>query len=333
MRKLLFVSAAAICGGLFSTSAMAQESCGQVSIAEMNWASAGVIAWIDKIMLEEGYGCTVELIAGDTMPTFTSMNEKGQPDIAPELSVNAVRDPLDAAIKEGRLIQAAETLTDGIIESWWIPKYILDQHPDITSVEKALAHPDLFPAPEDPSRGAIYNCPAGWNCQITTANLFRALKADEKGFDLVDSGSAAGLDGSIANAFERKQGWLGYYWSPTAILAKYELVRLPFEADIDLAHYNSCTVVVDCADPKVVSYPKGLTYAVVTKRFAESNKIAMDYISKRQWTNATVNQVLLWMDTNQASNEETARHFLETHPEIWKTWVTADVATKIEASL
>ncbi|AVA21342.1 glycine betaine ABC transporter substrate-binding protein [Rhizobium sp. NXC24] len=333
MRKLALYALATVAGGLFATSAAAGDKCGHVSIAEMNWASAGVIAWIDKIVLEDGYGCDVELMNGDTMPTFTSMNEKAQPDIAPELSVNAVREPLDAAIKEGRLIQAAETLSDGIVESWWVPAYVVKEHPDITSVEKALAHPELFPAPENPSRGGIMNCPAGWNCQITTANLFKALKADQKGFDLIDSGSAAGLDASIANAFENKKGWLGYYWSPTAVLAKYDMVRLPFEVPVDVKEYNSCTAVADCADPKVNSYPKGLTYAVVTKNFSETNPVAMGYITKRSWTNDIVNQVLLWKDTNQATNEETARYFLKTYPKVWSGWVPSDIAAKVTAAL
>ncbi len=36
--------------------------CGTVTIAEMNWASAEFAANLDKIILEEGYGCNVELI-------------------------------------------------------------------------------------------------------------------------------------------------------------------------------------------------------------------------------------------------------------------------------
>ena len=53
----------------------------------MNWASAGVAAYVDKIILENGYGCNVTVVTGDTMPTFASMNEKGQPDMAPEFWV------------------------------------------------------------------------------------------------------------------------------------------------------------------------------------------------------------------------------------------------------
>ena len=96
MKKLL--TSAAFAAGLYAFAGTAHADCGSVSIAEMNWASAGVAAHIDKIILENGYGCSVEMVTGDTMPTFTSMNEKGQPDLAPEFWVNAVRTPLDAAV-------------------------------------------------------------------------------------------------------------------------------------------------------------------------------------------------------------------------------------------
>ncbi|TEU24298.1 MAG: ABC transporter substrate-binding protein, partial [Gammaproteobacteria bacterium] len=74
-----------------SSAAIAQ--CGNVQIAEMNWASAELMANVDKIILEEGYGCDVSLVPGATTTTFASMNTKGQPDVAPELWINAVRGP------------------------------------------------------------------------------------------------------------------------------------------------------------------------------------------------------------------------------------------------
>ena len=103
---------------LAAPAAFAAEDCGEVTIAEMNWASAGLAAWVDKVILEEGYGCDVALVTGDTVPTFTSMNEKGEPDVAPELWVNAVKVPLEAAQKEGRIVIASEILKDGGIEGF-----------------------------------------------------------------------------------------------------------------------------------------------------------------------------------------------------------------------
>ena len=61
----------------------AAQACGKVTVANMNWQSAEVLANIDDVILTEGYGCEVELVPGDTMPTLTAMMEKGQPDVAP----------------------------------------------------------------------------------------------------------------------------------------------------------------------------------------------------------------------------------------------------------
>ena len=71
----------------------AYAACGDIQIAEWNWASGELMANVDKIILEEGYDCNVELVPGATTTTFASMNEKGQPDIAGELWINAVREP------------------------------------------------------------------------------------------------------------------------------------------------------------------------------------------------------------------------------------------------
>ncbi|WP_455271298.1 glycine betaine ABC transporter substrate-binding protein [Rhizobium herbae] len=332
MKKLL--ASTILAAGVYALAGSAQAAeCGEVSIAEMNWASAGVAAHVDKFILENGYGCTATLVTGDTMPTFTSMNEKGQPDMAPEMWVNAVRTPLDAAVKEGRLIEAAKILNEGGVEGWWIPKFLADANPEIKTVQDALKHPELFPAPEDASKAAVYNCPSGWNCQVSSANLYKALEADKAGFQLIDTGSAAGLDGSISNAFAKKTGWLGYYWAPTAILGKYEMTRLSFGVDHEKAEWDACTAVPDCAAPKVNSYPTSDVFTVVTKAFSEKAGVAMDYVKARNWDNGTVNKVLAWMDENQGTNEDAAKHFLETYPDMWTKWVAPDVAEKVKAAL
>lgn len=332
MKKLLatLILTAGICS-LAGPSGAAE--CGDVSIAEMDWASAGVAAHVDRFILENGYGCSVKLVAGDTMLTFTSMNEKAEPDLVPELWINSVRTPFDAAVKGGRLVEGAKILSEGGVEGWWIPKFIADAHPDIRTVQDALKHPELFPSHENPAKGAIHNCPSSWNCRFSTANLYKALDAEKAGFQLIDPGSAAGLDASITEAFEKKTGWLGYYWAPTALLGKYEMTLLSFGVDHDKAEWDSCTAAPDCPTPKVNSYPVSDVYTVVTKSFADRAGSAMDYVEARQWENATVNKVLAWMDQNQGTNESAARYFLGNFQEIWTQWVSPEVAEKVKAAL
>lgn len=322
--------AAALFG--FAPGASAQESC-ELTISNMNWASAEVLAAIDKFILSEGYGCETRLLPGDTMPTFASMTEKQEPDVAPEMWVNQFRDQIDKAVEEGTVEFAAEALSDGGEEGWWVPTYFAEAHPEIRTVGDALEHPDLFPSTEDPSKGAVYNCPAGWGCQITTANLFKAYKGEEKGFVLVDTGSAAGLDGSIAKAYESKEPWLGYYWAPTAILGKYPMTKLAFDAEHDPEEWAKCTTQADCDDPKINAWTKSEVFTIVTPKVAEESKAAAEYLNTRSWDNATVNKLLAWKEDQQATGEGTAFYFLENNEDIWSKWVSPEAADKIKAAL
>lgn len=311
----------------------AAATCGKVTVASMNWQSAEVLAAIDEFILSRGYGCEVEVVPGDTMPTLTSMMEKGQPDVAPEAWINAVRQPLDAAVAEGRLHYAARSLQDGGVEGWWIPQYIAQAHPNIKTIDDALKHPELFPDQETKGKGAVHNCPSGWNCQITTGNAFKAWRAADKGFVLVDTGSAAGLDGSIAKAYERQQGWLGYYWAPTSILGKYAMVKLDAGVPHNKEAWETCNAKAECTDPAKNDWARAEVFTVVTDRFRKEGGVAYDYLAQRGWDNTTVNALLAWMSDNQASGADGARHFLRTQEGVWQAWVPAEVASKIKAAL
>ncbi|MCP4999055.1 MAG: hypothetical protein GY933_09910 [Hyphomicrobiales bacterium] len=94
MTKLTSIFAGAVAVAALSFGAVAPASateCGtedNITIAEMTWLSASSLAFITERILAQGYGCNVELVPGDRVPTATSMLSKGEPDIAPELWVS-----------------------------------------------------------------------------------------------------------------------------------------------------------------------------------------------------------------------------------------------------
>lgn len=329
MKNMLFVAPLM----LASTLALAQGECGKVSIADMNWSSASLIANIDRFILEHGYGCDAELVPGDTMPTGASMIEKGEPDIAPEMWSNSLREALDKGVAEGRLRYAGNSLSDGGEEGFWVPAYLVDKYPQMKTIEGVIEHADLFENPEDPERSAFYGCPAGWNCQISSGNLFRALKLEEHGFDLIDPGSGAGLAGSIAKAYERQEPWFGYYWAPTAVLGKYKMVKIDFGSGTDKDEYINCTSNAECLNPKVTMYPPSLVQTVITEDFYQRAPAAYEYLSKRAFPNAQMNELLAWMEENQADGDIAMEHFLNEYPDSWHAWMPADVAAKVQKAL
>ena len=308
----------------------AHGACGKVTIAEMSWASAGVAAHIQNIILGQGYGCQSELVPGNTVPTVTSMTEKSEPDIAPEIWLNSAREPIEKAVAEGRLQVAGEILSDGGEEGWFVPAYVVKQNPELKTLQAVLERPDLFPDKEEPGKGRFYTCPSGWACQIINANLYKAYGLEEK-FTLFDPGSGEGLAAAIAKAYEREEPIFAYYWAPTSVLGRYPMVKLG-----GMTHDPKswkCVTDKDCADPKPNQYPKSVAYTVVTSGFAKSAPEAFRFVSSFSWPNKLVNALLAWKDDNQATGRETAEYFLKNHEAVWTAWVTADVAAKVKAGL
>ena len=314
-----------------TSSAPDAGACGEVTLARMNWASAETHAEIDRLFLEAGLGCEVRLVDGDTLPTFESMRASGVPDVAPELWTAGVAEDLDAAVAEGSVALGARTIAEGGLEGWWIPGDLAAAHPEIRTVGDALARPDLFPAPGDASLGAIHTCPSGWNCAVINENLFRAHGAASAGFTLVRPDSAAALDTALDGAVAAGEGWLGYYWSPTARTGRHGLVRLEGPPH-DPVEWERCTTVPDCTEPRPIDYAPSEVRVLMTAGFAERERAAADYLSRRELDNATVNAVLEWIDDEGASPAEAARHFVDEHEAVWTAWVDEAVAARVRAA-
>ena len=275
MKKLNSILLSAVLAFGMTAFSNVANACGKLVIAEQNWASAELMANVDKIILEEGYGCEVELVPGATMPTFTSMNDKGTPDMNPEQWANAVYTPLKKAVSEKRLIIANKAPITGLGEGWWLNPAALKKHPELKGMTamQILERPDLFPDKEDPSKGAFMGCPAGWGCQLANANLYRAFDMEKKGWKLIDPGSAAGLDGSISKAADSGDPWFGYYWNPTSMVGKYDLQ--PVEFGVPFAgreNWDGCIVKPEqeCADPKPSAWTHSEVNSLVTANFAKT---------------------------------------------------------------
>ena len=324
---------AALTSAIMTSSASQAAACGDVTIAEWNWASGEFMANVDKMILELGYGCSVEMIPGATQTTVASMLGKGQPDIASELWYNSNAEVLDQATVDGKVVNAGSSLVNGGIEGFWVPKYLVDKHPELATIDGVRSRPDLFPHPDGGDKGAWVGCPSGWNCQIVATNMFEFFGMADAGWELVDPGSAGGLDGSLTKAYERGEGWFGYYWAPTALLGRYQMVKVDPLTGINEDEFVNCVTQEGCKVTKGSDYPPGRVDTVVMADFADANPAIMEYFRKRGFTNPDMNAILYWKGENQADGETTAIYFLENYEDLWLDWVPSDIGERIKSNL
>ena len=310
---------AAILAASLSTAALAE--CGDVTITEMNWDSSAVVTGISKFLMEQGYGCTVQTVPSSTVPSLVSVAETGKPDIVTELWINGAQAYWEME-EAGTITTVADVLSDGGREGWWIPKYLVDEHPELATVEGVIANKDLL-------GGRFHNCPDGWACKNTNNDLTRNFGLVDAGFEIFGHGSGETLATSLAAAYESKEPWIGYYWAPTSLLGKYEMVA------VDLGPYNEeiflCAAREDCTAEGVSGWPVGPVKTVVTNDFADREPEIAELMSHVTFTNAEMSEILAWKEENNASNEEAAVHFLTSYKDVWPGWLNDEAREKLSA--
>lgn len=322
MRKL-FLGIVGALAGVSMMSSMAKAECGEVTMTDMNWASSATITAVAKFIMEQGYGCTVVLVPSSTVTSVASISETGKPDIATEIWLNSAT-MYPSLVEAGKVITVANVLSDGGVENWYIPDYLAEAHPELTTIEGVLANPNLV-------GGKFHNCPEGWGCRVANDNLKVAFDFAGHGMEVFNHGSGETLATSIASAYSSKSPWFGYYWGPTAVLGKYPMVKVdmgPHDPEI-----HTCNQSPDCENPQKSSYPSAEVLTAITTDFASREPEIAELMSKLTFTNAIMGHLLAWQEENSASADETAVYFLTNNKNIWSTWLNDSAKSKLAALL
>jgi len=308
--------------GLNAGSAQAQE-CGEVTITEMDWGSAIIVTQVAKFLLEQGYGCSVTTVPSASVPALASVSETGKPDIITELWTNGA--PAYVPLLEaGKINELTRVLSDGGLEGLFIPVYLAEAHPELTTIEGVLANPDLV-------GNRMHNCPVGWNCQTVATNVAKGGGFAAAGIEDFVHGSGETLTASIGAAYAAKEPWFGYYWTPSLVMGKFRMVQ------VDLGPHDpskqACNSDKDCATPTMQSWPSSVVTTVVTSEFESSHPAETDLMRNLSFTNEMMNSLLAWQDAEGASGDETAVYFLSTQQELWGSWINDAARGKLAALL
>ena len=308
--------------GLNAGSAQAQE-CGEVTITEMDWGSAIIVTQVAKFLLEQGYGCSVTTVPSASVPALASVSETGKPDIITELWTNGA--PAYVPLLEaGKINELPRVLSDGGLEGLFIPVYLAEAHPELTTIEGVLANPDLV-------GNRMHNCPVGWNCQTVATNVAKGGGFEAAGIEDFVHGSGETLTASIGAAYAAKEPWFGYYWTPSLVMGKFPMVQ------VDLGPHDpskqACNSDKDCATPTMQSWPSSVVTTVVTSEFESSHPAETDLMRNLSFTNEMMNSLLAWQDAEGASGDETAVYFLSTQQELWGSWINDAARAKLAALL
>ncbi|MTI15513.1 glycine betaine ABC transporter substrate-binding protein [Sansalvadorimonas verongulae] len=328
----LFISASLYADHKHQPSSRDDGSCGSLEVADMNWNSASFVAHVDQFILEHGFGCEATLVLGNTKITGASLLSESKPEVVPEFWGNAVREELAEAVQEQKIRYGRSPFIDGAIEAFWVPAYMVESTPELATIAGIKKNAHLFPSTSE-KPFPFYGCPKGWICHTSSRNIFKALELDKANFEFTTPPTGADLDASLQEAYDSKAPWFGYYWSPTAIMGRYKMVKVDFGVGVDEQEFKNCSLRADCPNPKVTMFPAPMVQTIVASEFAERAPKAFQYLSRRGWTNDQMNEILAWMDDNQADGLAAMEHFLRNYQSIWVRWVDGKTVRSVRKAL
>ncbi len=335
INKVLAVSAIS----LSLMPALASADCGKARLADFDWNSANVHTGIVQFILEHGFGCEVETTRGSTTPIMAAHYDS-QLDVVTELWYDNIVTQYDAVEAEG-IIENIGINTPDSQQAFYVDrntaeKYNIKSVLDMNNPEIAA----LFTDPENPDMGRMVSCIGGWTC-YTINHVKQRVYGLDKFYTNFDPGSSGALAAEIAGAFAKDRPIFTYYWAPTALMGKVDLVRLT-EPPYDAACWGAMMDVVEDikANGKDVYKPTcateykdmSLDKSVLTA-WADTHPDETAFLRAYSIPTATVNKLLAYYeDEADGDMELLAIQYLSNNSE-WKSWVSAEVAANVSGAL
>lgn len=324
------LTAAVLTFGTASIATAAEPVCEidrTINFGGMSWESNLVLTDVQRLILENGYGCKTEVLPTETLPALAAL-ERGDLDVNTEIWLNSMGKIWYDAEETGKVIRSGELFLGG--ESWFIPKYVQERLPELKTAADLAKFKDEFHDPETPDKGRFYGCPAGWACEVVSTNLFNALELEDT-FTYYQPGTGAAQKAALMSEYRRKNNIAFYYWYPTPLVGSLDLVELELPEYDQERH--TCLTDVNCEDPQPNAYPNNPVFTALNAEFAEAAPQLKAFFDKGEVPLDVINETLAEMEDSGDDSIDVAKWFLAQYPEVWTKWVPEDIAKRVQASL
>ena len=314
-----------------ATTQTACELTRPIVFAGLDYDSARFANAVARRILQDGYGCRTDEIPGQAIPLLNGL-ARGDVDIIMEVwTANPAAAWVDAEAA-GKVVRLGVNFPDAR-EAWYVPRYLVEganaKAAGLSNVVDLPKFKSVFADPEEPGKGRFLNCPAGWQCELINSKKLVAYGLADS-FTNFRPGTGEALAAAVESAMKRKRPILFYYWGPTWLIGKYDLVALG-EPAFDRTVWDD---MLKSANPeRATAYPSSDVIIGANKAFAEKAPIVAEFLKRYRTSNALVSEALAYMREAGVEPDAAATHFLSEKPEVWHEWVPADVAVRVKAKL
>lgn len=303
---------------------------GTITFGDAGWESNKFHNAVAGKIAEEVFGYTWEETPGSSAVVHEGILI-GEIDVQMEEWTDNLPKYL-ADLEEGKLQELSVNFDDNY-QGVYVPRYVIEgdeergieaSAPDLEYIWDLKKYPDVFKDPEHPGKGRMYGAITGWEVDTILQKKFNHYGLDEN-FIYFSPGSDTALQTAIIDAYDKGEPVAAYYWEPTALLGKYDMVLLK-----DKPYVNDEAFLAGETELP----PMRVTIAVSNDFYNnDENADFIEFLSKYKTSSPLTSEALAYMDDNKASYEETAEWFILEHEDLVREWLSEEDADTLFAAL
>lgn len=318
---ILLFSLAACTGG-------AENNEKVLTLADAQWDSIRVHNAIVGVIAKECYGYTsIKEVSSSTPITFTAL-KNGEIDVYTELWQENIAS-YQTDLKDGKFVELGINFSDNA-QGFYVPRFVIEGDkergieavaPDLKTVADLDKYADVFVDPENAGKGRIMGAIPGWEvdnyCQKVVENYGLLGK-----YNYASPGSEPALAASIKSACEKGEPWVGYYWEPTYISGKYDIVRLtdvPYSPE--LWEQGKC------------DFPSNNVTVGVSNAFAQKDPELIEMLKNYSTSSDMTAKAIAYMTDNKADFTATAKWFITKYKDQVLSWLPEDKAKTLNDAI
>jgi glycine betaine/proline transport system substrate-binding protein len=204
-------------------------------------------------------------------------------------------------------MDAGQTGNVGII-GWYVPTWMVEEHPDILDYQNLNKYADEFKTSESGDQGQFLGTDPSY-VQYDEA----LIKNLDLNFKVIFTGSENATIEAIKQAVDQKKPLLFYWWDPQWLNSKVELSRVTLPPYTDGCDADKEAVACD--------YPETNLNKIIRTEFNDKGGDAATFIKNFNWTNADQNTVAAYITDEGMAAEDAAKKWVDANEATWKAWV------------
>ncbi|MFV0424279.1 MAG: glycine betaine ABC transporter substrate-binding protein [Bacilli bacterium] len=299
-----------------------------IKFVDAGWDSVKLHSTIAGIIAEYGYGYDWELI-----PVSSSVGVESVKNSEIDINMEAWTQNMAtyASDIEQNNYQELSTNFNDNKQGLYVPRYVIEGDkergiealaPDLKTVEDLKDYADIFVNPNDKNRGAIYNAPSGWLVADVIDNKFNYYNLGDN-YDLVSPGSDSALSGIISSEYNNGEAFVAYYWEPTWVTGKYDLVLLE-----DAVYTTNDDYLLGKTE-----FPQIDVTITASNDFVNNHEEYVKFLENYETSSELTESALAYIEENSATIDEAAIWFLKNNTELLDEWLDPEISNKVKVAI